>query len=99
MEKVRGKGGEHYVMRTVTVIMIHLCQHVDSIRVKREIWISHYSKSVKLMTECSLAKHELSGIRTVQTVHTVYTTYTILQKNVISPRRNISVSAGHRIGA
>lgn len=34
MEKVRATGGELDMIRTVTMIMIHLCQHIDSIRVK-----------------------------------------------------------------
>ena len=35
---------------TITVVMVHLCQHIDRVRIEREIRIVHDPKSVKLMT-------------------------------------------------
>ena len=65
-------------IRTIAVIVIHLCQHVDCVRVEGEARAIHDSKRVQLMAKSALAEHELGRIRAIQTINAVCTTYAVL---------------------
>jgi hypothetical protein len=68
------------------VIVVHLRQHVDCVRIEREIWVVHYPKSVKLMTKRTLAKYELRRIGAVKAIHTICSTNTVLEGDGAAPR-------------
>ena len=64
---------------TVTVIMVHLSQHVDRVRVERKVGAINDAKGIQLMPKCTLSEDKLGGIGSVQAIHTICSTYPILE--------------------
>lgn len=70
---------------TVSVIMVHLSEHVHSIGIKSEIGTIHHPEGVQLMPQSAFPKYELRCICSVQTVNTICAADAILQQDVIAP--------------
>ena len=69
------------------MIMIHLSQHVDGVRIKGKIRIIHHTQSKKLVTKSAFSEYKLRCVSAVQTVNTICTAYSIL-KRYSGPVRN-----------
>lgn len=63
------------------MVMIHLCQHVDSVGVKFEVNVLYYPESIQLVAQNSLPKHKLCSIGAIQAVHAIRAAHSILQLN------------------
>jgi hypothetical protein len=50
---------------TVPMVVIHLCQHIDSIRVEGQVGAIDNPQSIKLMTQSPLPKHKLRSVGSV----------------------------------
>ncbi len=69
---------EKQIELTVSVIVIHLGQHVDCVRIKCKIGAVDNTQHVELMAKSSFSKHELRGIGSIKTVNAVCSAYPIL---------------------
>ena len=89
MRRRRGElkfGSGRWISLTVSVIVIHLRQHVDCVRVEGEARAIHDSKRVQLMAKSALAEHELGRVRAIQTINAVRPTYPVLKHHLTPPR-------------
>lgn len=81
-----GRLGNFWIKLTVSVIMIHLSQHINGVRIKHQIGAVDHSKGIQLMAKDALPKYELGSIRSVETVYAVCTAYSILQRYPVAIR-------------
>src|SRR5687768_7498252 len=66
---------------SVTVIMPHMCEEVDSIRVVLDRSVLQNAKCVKLMTKSTLANDKLCCVRPVEAVDTVRPSHAVLRRH------------------
>lgn len=74
------------MLLTVSVVVVHLCQHVDGIRIELQVGTVNDSKSVELVPKSTLPKDELRRIRPIETVNAVCSAYSPLELNRRSVR-------------
>ena len=70
---------------TVTVVMVHFSEHIDSIRVERKIWCVDDTQGIQLVTERAFAKHELRCIRAIETIDAIRSADAVLHRHRCAP--------------
>ena len=70
----------------VAQIVVHLREHIYSVRVERKMYVFQEAQSMKLMSKCGFAQNKLRSIRTIETVDTVEPHNTILQEDRVAGR-------------
>lgn len=60
------------------MVVVHFGEHVDSIRVEREIRVVNYSERVQLMSKYTFTVNELCRVGSIQTIDTVRPTNAVL---------------------
>lgn len=72
---------------TIAVVVVHLRQHIHSVRIERQIRAFHNAKGIELVPKSALSKDELGGVGTVETIDAVRPADACLQRDVIAPGR------------
>ncbi len=70
---------------TVAMIMVHFCEHVDSVRVESKVRRVDNTQSVQLMPQSALPEDELGRIRPIETIDAVRAAYAVLHGHRGSP--------------
>lgn len=60
------------------MVVVHFGEHVDSIRVEREIRVVNYSERVQLMSKYTFTVNELCRVGSIQAIDTVCPTNAVL---------------------
>jgi len=63
------------------MIVVHLRQHIDGIRVELQMWTIHNAESIQLVAQRNLPEDKLCSVRTIETVYTIGSADSVLDKD------------------